>query len=512
LTALFMATARFGARAAHVQRVVLTVAMGCAVVATVIVSHSNLNRAYYGTDTRAYQLLAGALLALTPALFRPGAVGRQLSRWAAPVVVVVLVLLATSAFDVGPITRGIAVVVASSALIIVLENGEGVVRRAFSAEPVVYLGRVSYGTYLWHWPVIVVMTRAFHMSSTTTFAFACLVGTSLASLSFHLLERPVRISTALNGHARAVIVVGLATSVVSAVVLVPRVLDASRGSTLGATTAAVRVDSGTDPAALDWRAAEDDKVKVPNCVGRPVSDCTLVQGTGKHIVLIGDSHARMLIQTFKVIAKQDSLTFSALVMPDCPWAAPLQYDVEKDVVRQCRDRQHDWYTRAVAALRPDVVVLAHTPYDDPVRSVNVLDEAGRSVGMASPNFEQVLQSTATRTVEALRQQAGAVVIVDPIPMAPMDTLACISGAKSLDECRYVATATATPLERHYAQLAKRPGVFVLDLDRLVCPFFPICDPVVNGAIVKRDEQHLTKTFAATLAKPVEDMLRANGVL
>ena len=33
---------------------------------------TNLNRAYYGTDTRAYELLAGAFLALTPRLFRLG--------------------------------------------------------------------------------------------------------------------------------------------------------------------------------------------------------------------------------------------------------------------------------------------------------------------------------------------------------------------------------------------------------------------------------------------------------
>ena len=71
--------------------------------------HHEPHRAYYGTDTRAYQLLAGALLALTPqllatrfALAAGGAVGIALA-------LAGLVVLATSLVDCGPITRGVVV-------------------------------------------------------------------------------------------------------------------------------------------------------------------------------------------------------------------------------------------------------------------------------------------------------------------------------------------------------------------------------------------------------------------
>ena len=63
--------------AADGVRACAVVVVGLAsVIAALHVSGYDLNRAYYGTDTRGYQLLAGALLALTPRLFALGRVPR----------------------------------------------------------------------------------------------------------------------------------------------------------------------------------------------------------------------------------------------------------------------------------------------------------------------------------------------------------------------------------------------------------------------------------------------------
>jgi hypothetical protein len=64
----------------------------------------------------------------------------------------------------------------------------------------------------------------------------------------------------------------------------------------------------------------------------------------------------------------------------------------------------------------------------------------------------------------------------------------------------------------FRALAKQPGVWSLDLDRLVCPRYPRCDPVVNDIIVRRDHTHITATYAAALASALDDRLRAEGIL
>jgi hypothetical protein len=60
-------------------------------------------------------------------------------------------------------------------------------------RPLRYLGRISYGMYLWYWPVLLVMTGArTHLHGYPLTVARLAVVTALASLSFHLVETPVR--------------------------------------------------------------------------------------------------------------------------------------------------------------------------------------------------------------------------------------------------------------------------------------------------------------------------------
>ena len=62
----------------------------------------------------------------------------------------------------------------------------GPVVRVLSWDPVVYLGRISYGTYLWHWPIIVftLLITNRHISPVSLFAISALLadGAGIAQL------------------------------------------------------------------------------------------------------------------------------------------------------------------------------------------------------------------------------------------------------------------------------------------------------------------------------------------
>jgi len=163
------------------------------------------SRAYYGSDSRAHELLAGALLALAVRL-RP-------AFWKARPILIEAMALISGLFvlvafvrlqDTSPIYyRGGAPFFAAmvAALIWAVEaEPAGLVAKVLSVSPVRWVGQISYGLYLWHWPVIVLtpnlasVTRVELLGGSPLIMNALRIGAAftLATLSYYVVERPVR--------------------------------------------------------------------------------------------------------------------------------------------------------------------------------------------------------------------------------------------------------------------------------------------------------------------------------
>jgi peptidoglycan/LPS O-acetylase OafA/YrhL len=516
--AMFFLTRRMD-RARQVRAITTIVALGaaCSAVWALSLRHSNPNRAYYGTDARAYELLAGALIALVPALVATAGRFRRSTRGTAIASVVAAVVLATSWFRLDAVERGVAITVVTVVLIVSIEAAEGgIVQRALSTRSFVYLGKISYGTYLWHWIVILVVVKKFDVSTTATIGITALVATALAALSFELLEHPVRVSRRLDRHRVLVIGTSLAVSVVSALVVIPKIVappHADAGELHGATTTGFT----PVPASLDWEHAKDGGAPLTDCLGRPVDACTVVRGKGPHVLLIGDSHAWMLIPAFEAIARRDDLTLSVSVQTSCPWqrglyATPITVNGVTTNNAACRVHREDLYSRVIPSLHPDLIAVMEVGHED--RQVTqFLGPDQKPLPNGSPEYLRWIRTATTDSLEALRADGRKVLLIDPIPVAPSDPLACLSKAKVLEECRYVASDNAAFMERVYRGLADRDDrVSTLDLDRLVCPYLPICDPVVNGQIVKFDTSHLTPKFVTSIVPSIDTYLKDTGLI
>ena len=155
------------------------------------------SRAYYGTDARVHTILVGALLAMILLRWRvpAGAVGSLLQGGALVVAVVVAwtwhVVNATDSgyYGFGSLAYaiGIAVVIAA-----VVQPGSPL-GRLLTLRPLPWIGRISYGLYLWHWPVIVWLVHwrvGFGDSRLVLVRLA--VTFLLATASFYLIEMPIR--------------------------------------------------------------------------------------------------------------------------------------------------------------------------------------------------------------------------------------------------------------------------------------------------------------------------------
>jgi peptidoglycan/LPS O-acetylase OafA/YrhL len=156
------------------------------------------SRIYYGTDTRAFELLIGAALAvLAAARSKPSRAGRLVLHGSGLIAMALLVYFCVSAagppgwmwdgglFGVGIVT---AVVIAS-----ISQARPGPLGALFSLRPVRAIGVISYGLYLWHWPVIVLMTATnTGLSGWPLRGAQVATMLALATTSYFLVERPIR--------------------------------------------------------------------------------------------------------------------------------------------------------------------------------------------------------------------------------------------------------------------------------------------------------------------------------
>jgi hypothetical protein len=194
------------------------------------------SRTYYGTDTRLFALTAGALAgaACGPVLARlgtPGDEGR--ARRASRTALVALALLVPfavwgSAEDPWFARGGFQAVAALSVVAVVgLAAGGGTAVGVLGSPVAAWVGRRSYGIYLWSWPVQVLVEEGTALRGWRVDATVVVATLVLAAVSYALVERPLlrpRPAGVLGidaGHTRSrVPVLALGTVATVAVVLV----------------------------------------------------------------------------------------------------------------------------------------------------------------------------------------------------------------------------------------------------------------------------------------------------
>lgn len=186
-------------RAGRLFAAVTGLAAASAVAMAVLYTpHGDPSRVYYGTDTRAFELMIGAALAVLVMRWPIDAWTRRTRRLvgvaAIAAVGVVGTMLVTVRWGTSPwLYRGGMVGFAVAAAIVVAGAHRGPVAWVLSLRPLQWIGKVSYGLYLWHWPVIVWMTpRRIGISGWHLDAARVGVALAATTVSYYVIERPIR--------------------------------------------------------------------------------------------------------------------------------------------------------------------------------------------------------------------------------------------------------------------------------------------------------------------------------
>jgi peptidoglycan/LPS O-acetylase OafA/YrhL len=162
--------------------------------------NSDPSRVYFGTDTRAFLLLMGILLALVWPWIERLRRGVPLLELLGIAALVGSVLLFLRMQDFNPtLYRGgdLAAAFCFAVLIAAVAHPRTGIGPALGIAPLRWIGERSYGIYLWHWPIIVLVAGVNTRPGPGVVLGEAALVLAAAALSFRFVEEPIR-----RGHVQ----------------------------------------------------------------------------------------------------------------------------------------------------------------------------------------------------------------------------------------------------------------------------------------------------------------------
>lgn len=399
------------------------------------------SRVYYGTDTRAHVLLVGAALALVlhrGGQARPGWVWLPAGVAGAGVVG----LSVTNLADLDPrlYRGGFALVALGTAAVVAAALRPGsAVGRILRIRPLPALGRISYGVYLWHWPLYVWLGPGLATAG---------LAVAVAAASYHLVEQPVRRA---RGPLR-----------------IPALTFSLAGA--AAVAAAALAFPVSTPVATPAAAAPAPPVTLagPQPVSLPVpSDPTVaptlepVAGVSR-VLVAGDSVAWTLAEHFVPSWVGGDFTIdyrSAYLGCGIAGGQPLNEGRPVLWADPACEEWHDRWQAGVEAFAPDTVIVVLGAWE-------VLDHliGGDVLEAGSAAYEQYLTERLDRGLATLTSGGARVVILTAPCYRPEGEPPGRSTGDRADDGRL---AWFNAMLREVS--ARHPGVRVADLRAFLCP-------------------------------------------
>jgi peptidoglycan/LPS O-acetylase OafA/YrhL len=382
------------------RRLVVAATIASCVAAPLIATVWGPDAAYWATPARSAEILLGASLAavLCNRGVRPLPPHTHLL---APLALgVVLTCCVVFPADGGPAYAGALPLFAlvSTALLLGLQV-PGPTRDLLSIRPLVGLGRISYGVYLYHWPIFVALDESrTGLGGPALFVLRIAVTLAAALASYRFVEQPIRRMTPTSVRpTAAAAAIGTLAVVATAFVVAPAaaddywkldqsMLDAAAPAAASAeliplalapaiaapppptptTIAAERSTTGSaleiPPAPVTEAPAGDPPPPVP------ALDPGLVLPRPLRVAVVGDSIAEALgAGVVSWALDHPGLVSVALVTtPGCGFVATGEYkvgDTWTTVPEACHRLLDERVPDALDRVRPDVVVLTATSWD-----------------------------------------------------------------------------------------------------------------------------------------------------
>lgn len=459
---------------------------------------------FFLAHSRAWELLLGALLALRvlPLIERP--VVRHMLGLAG-LAAILYAALRFNARTPFPGLHALVPCLGTAALIHAGTGGVGIVNRLLSLRIPVSVGLVSYGLYLWHWPLLVLAREATLGTLGSTKIALCLLATVLLSgASYYLIEKPVRERRVLTSRGA---LFGAATAAMvgaSALALLPMKLDGFPGRLPAHAMAYATQAGGSKPIFERYCRAYHGRRTSKHCViGAP--------NAKRSFVVWGDSHAAASAPAIAMAGIQTHRAGLLRVENGC---RPL-LGVRVEGVRveggssECERFNDLTAARVKSKAITDVVLVGRwglsvegTGYKHEYGLEHVITDKASREASVSRN-PAVFRRGMTRTLTALAKDHKRVIVTLPVPEVGLHVPATFARmvwwGQTLD-----LRPTRSEYEKRQRRtlsilrdLQKRFGFDVVDPTKVLCGA-KFCEVERDGKLFYKDDDHLTDRAARRL--------------
>ena len=466
---------------------------------------------FYLPHTRAWELLAGCLLALGVLGAPPNRAVGEL----AGVVGLALVAVAVATYSEAVTMPGVAAVLPVVGAVLLVWSGIGrppLVARLLSWRPLVLVGLVSYAWYLWHWPLLAFF-RYLSERAPSPIETVALVAASflLAVASWWLVEVPVRRRAWPVGRSR---LAGMAVGSTLAVAAVAGISQLGGGLPWRFGPEMLALSRG----ALTARATDGDCDEPSAQTIRAGRLCMIGGGeqASAGILVWGDSHAWALRPALAELSAQTGRAVSSLVGSGCPplvEAWPMKRHGRSEA---CAELNRAIAEQVASGRFGDIVLAARWNYyvhgrsaDESRARTRYLQDA-RSQEASVAESRAVIERALARTLDVAAAAGARVWIVTEVPDPGYDVPSLL--ARRLIQGRSAEDVVGPTLTAHrqrgaaahelFTRLSQHYEIRLIDPASEFCASGS-CRVHEGGEPLYRDDHHLSIRGARSLVPLLE---------
>jgi peptidoglycan/LPS O-acetylase OafA/YrhL len=489
-------------------------------VLSIFLVKTNPAAAFYLLPSRAWELGAGTLLAIFE-IRRPAFANLLLQRfgnWFA-VIGAAMIVVSIVTLNAGVPFPGLAALLPIVGTVLLIGARGSVVNAGLSTSPIIFIGKISYSWYLWHWPLLsfarVAADGRLPLSSSIIIGALSFL---IAVASYYFIETPFRAS---RGTRRVVLTryaVALGTVVAATLMLhlhggwpqrfSPQLSDMEKATL-----------SVHDACLVDYGVVRP----------RMMADCVAPEDGRPELALVGDSHAAALAPAFRTLASTHGYGFVQLTKVACVglFQTTRRMSLEPRQESECL-RFNDASFQFLQRPSIRIVVLADrwtAPTAEELEGTRYVraGEIGRKITeeQSRENFRAGL----TQTISVLHDLHKKVVVVQDVPVYLFDPLlhletsyvptrkylrSFLARSPEIDEYSAPAEDLETDDDNFARNLvstlfAKSREAYVFDPLSVLCHADRCMFGDASGAFY-RDPQHLSASGASIVARALEPRL------